>query len=355
MENNTIFTRIQLKYDSYTNWTTNNPTLLEGEVAIAKLVTTNAVAPGETDTQAPVLFKVGPGAFNSLPWVSGLAADVYAWAKKATPDWNDFPVLPIEVIDPIDSDPNAGKFITDFTYTNNKLTITRSDVDWDDVQNKPDLALKSDIRTDEQIKSIAAAEINRLIKAADDEDDVVLENIANLVDYVEKNAGNIAQLITDVNTANTNASAAVETANSANATAGTANTTAGEAKELAQTALETAQEAEQNASNGATAAQASASAAAQSATAAGNAQTAAETARDEAVAAKNAAVDSNTSATAVANAAAEKANAAKTAADAATEAEAGLHNIAKTGNVNDLVQTEGDIIVFNCGTASTVI
>ena len=32
-----------------------------------------------------------------------------------------------------------------------------------------------------------------------------------------------------------------------------------------------------------------------------------------------------------------------------------LAAIAKTGNVNDLVQTEGDVLIFNCGTASTVL
>jgi hypothetical protein len=30
-------TRVQLKYDSLANWTQNNPTLLEGEIAIAYL------------------------------------------------------------------------------------------------------------------------------------------------------------------------------------------------------------------------------------------------------------------------------------------------------------------------------
>lgn len=35
--------------------------------------------------------------------------------------------------------------------------------------------------------------------------------------------------------------------------------------------------------------------------------------------------------------------------------DADLAAIAKTGNVNDLIQTEGDVLVFNCGTASTVI
>jgi len=33
----------------------------------------------------------------------------------------------------------------------------------------------------------------------------------------------------------------------------------------------------------------------------------------------------------------------------------GLATIAHTGNVNDLIQTESDILVFNCGTASTVM
>ena len=46
------------------------------------------------------------------------------------------------------------------------------------------------------VRAIAAEEINRLIKASDDEDDHVIENIANLVDYVEKNAGEIAALVT---------------------------------------------------------------------------------------------------------------------------------------------------------------
>lgn len=149
-EMNEIYTRIQLKYDSYNAWKTNNPTLLAGEVAIAKLVNENITIPTDETKNAPVLFKVGPGAFNDLPWVSGLAADVYAWAKKATPDWSDFPALPIEVIDN-----GTGKFITDFTYANNKLTITRSDVSWNDLTDKPEipteLGVMSVITTDDEV------------------------------------------------------------------------------------------------------------------------------------------------------------------------------------------------------------
>lgn len=76
-------TRIQLKYDSLQNWTTANTLLKAGEVAVAYL-------PPKGTGEAPaavseaVLMKVGPGNFNDLPFVSALAADVYAWAKEAS-------------------------------------------------------------------------------------------------------------------------------------------------------------------------------------------------------------------------------------------------------------------------------
>ena len=92
-------TRIQLKYDSYTIWTTNNPALRAGEVAIAYLTTTNAVKPGEGDTQHPVLFKVGPGNFNDLPWTSALAADVHSWAKKTETEFTTWVKSLIEITD----------------------------------------------------------------------------------------------------------------------------------------------------------------------------------------------------------------------------------------------------------------
>lgn len=46
----------------------------------------------------------------------------------------------------------------------------------------------------------------------------------------------------------------------------------------------------------------------------------------------------------------------KSTVDSAIEAsEAKLHAIATSGNVNDLVQTSGDVLIFNCGSATTVI
>lgn len=151
-------TRVQLKYDSYTSWTTNNPTLLPGEIAIAKLVD-DVTIPVDQQKNAPVLFKVGPGAFNSLPWASALAADVYAWAKKENPDWSDFSdEIPGIKLGLIVRDEDAGKFVTGVTYDeeNKTFTISRSDVGWTDIQNKPDLALKSDLPTDFGVTKITA-------------------------------------------------------------------------------------------------------------------------------------------------------------------------------------------------------
>lgn len=75
-------TRISLKYDTYANWHSKNPTLLEGEVAV--VVVPDPV--GTIKNVPTVLFKVGDGVkkFDELPWVSGPAGDVYAWAKEPT-------------------------------------------------------------------------------------------------------------------------------------------------------------------------------------------------------------------------------------------------------------------------------
>lgn len=78
----TLNTRIQLKYDTYTNWHTNNPVLKTGELAIAEIPADTGTVPNEP----AYLLKVGNGTdhFNDLDWISGKAADVYGWAKAAT-------------------------------------------------------------------------------------------------------------------------------------------------------------------------------------------------------------------------------------------------------------------------------
>lgn len=80
-----INTRISLKCDTLAHWSnsSNQFILNKGEVAIAQI--------GEKDIAnkqlPPIMFKVGDGehTFNELDWTSALAADVYDWAKAATP------------------------------------------------------------------------------------------------------------------------------------------------------------------------------------------------------------------------------------------------------------------------------
>lgn len=79
MATKTLKTRIQLKYDTYKNWTENNPTPLSGELCVV-------VVPAEAGAvvQEPaLLLKVGDGTtdFNHLSFVGGIAADIYDWAK----------------------------------------------------------------------------------------------------------------------------------------------------------------------------------------------------------------------------------------------------------------------------------
>ena len=81
----TLKTRLKLKYDTLTNWTQNDPVLLEGEIAI--------VDPGVTaaDGSATVLIKVGRKdangnnqKFSACPYLWSKASDVYSWAKASS-------------------------------------------------------------------------------------------------------------------------------------------------------------------------------------------------------------------------------------------------------------------------------
>lgn len=78
-------TRLQLKYDTYANWTTNNPVLKAGEMAVATIPSGTSTTPAMTNLPNIVL-KVGDGetAYNDLKFVSALAADVHGWAKEAS-------------------------------------------------------------------------------------------------------------------------------------------------------------------------------------------------------------------------------------------------------------------------------
>lgn len=90
---NTINTRIQLKYDTLSNWIlsstgANSFKPLKGEICIAEI-------PAGTNnsglTPPSIGIKVGDGThtFQELPWIQAVAGDVYSWAKAENkPDYN---------------------------------------------------------------------------------------------------------------------------------------------------------------------------------------------------------------------------------------------------------------------------
>lgn len=76
-----INTRIQLKYDTLTNWLASSVILKAGEVAIATIATTNS---NSGLTPPAIGIKVGDGknTFADLNWIQAVAGDVPTWAKE---------------------------------------------------------------------------------------------------------------------------------------------------------------------------------------------------------------------------------------------------------------------------------
>lgn len=94
MAEHTIETRILLRYDTYSNWMNSNVILKPGEAAIAVAqleYTIEGTNHRPEHTPPAVGIKVGDGYhyFRELPWVQGVAGDVYNWAKQQTkPTYN---------------------------------------------------------------------------------------------------------------------------------------------------------------------------------------------------------------------------------------------------------------------------
>ncbi len=82
MAENTIQTRIQLKYDTLTNWNSSTFILKAGEVAIAE-VPSGTSDSGLNPPAIGIKFGNGTDRFSNLPWIQAAAGDVYSWAKAA--------------------------------------------------------------------------------------------------------------------------------------------------------------------------------------------------------------------------------------------------------------------------------
>ena len=79
MSDNILPVKLQLRYDTYNNWSVSPIILLPGEIGIA-------VFPSVNSTDPPRAFgvKVGDGRhyYDELPWIQAIASDVYNWAKQ---------------------------------------------------------------------------------------------------------------------------------------------------------------------------------------------------------------------------------------------------------------------------------
>lgn len=203
-----------------------------------------------------------------------------------------------------------------------------------------DTLVDGKLHTEDEIKTLAANEIGRLIDASGDAE--TLKSIGDLVDYAEKNAGDIAKLVTDVGTANTNASNAVETANGAATTAGQALEKANEAltgAEGAAASAAAAKTSEDNAKASENAAKASEEAAAGSAAEALASQNAASVSASEAAGSAATASTKASEANTAKEAAETAQSAAEGARDAALQAKADAET-AKQNAVNAQVGAE---------------
>lgn len=103
---------IKARKDTLSNWQTFNPVLSDGEVAVVEI-------PATDSTPAICLIKIGDGKtnFNTLQYMQSPAADVYAWAKKATKpeyDYSEIKNLTTMIV--------AGNNVT-ATTKDNKVTI----------------------------------------------------------------------------------------------------------------------------------------------------------------------------------------------------------------------------------------
>ena len=89
MAEKVLKTRVKLLYKSYADWQLIKDTFvpLYGEVCLTSV----PASTGAVVDEPAVLFKVGDGThtYGELPFGSAKAADVHEWAKKSTLDWND--------------------------------------------------------------------------------------------------------------------------------------------------------------------------------------------------------------------------------------------------------------------------
>lgn len=95
MAENVLETRIQLRYGTYSQWMNSSVILKQGEAAVCAFpqdYTIDQLSNNRPNNTPPAIgIKIGDGYhyFSQLPWIQGIAADVYNWAKSSVkPTYN---------------------------------------------------------------------------------------------------------------------------------------------------------------------------------------------------------------------------------------------------------------------------
>ena len=207
-------TRLRLKYDTWDNWIRDNfaenfiP--LRGEVCVVEVPKTNLepeiTETGAVDSKAnnvekpAILFKVGDGetSFDKLPWASGLAADVYAWAKAETKP--SYEANEITVSDGV----TVKDFLDALEATQVAYTKKAEVEGGEDTQTTVSAALDSLYEAIKLVSGDSSASIGELVTKvnANTQDIAALKNLVG----EEKVSDQINDAIEELNLANTYAS-----------------------------------------------------------------------------------------------------------------------------------------------------
>lgn len=220
-------TRLQLKFDTWTNWTTEAAKAfipLKGEVCIAE-IPANTAATGEVLSGKAYLLKVGDGStkFELLPWVSAPAADVHDWAKlpydkftellnKGTLTYDGKTYTGTSFATDAELEEVDSRLIAHINNKNNPHEVTKKQVGLDNVTN------------DKQVKAISTSTADHIVAFSGDDGATV------------KDTGvTVAGLQEATGTAQSKANAAYDLAGQANSAAAAAQGTANEALGKANT------------------------------------------------------------------------------------------------------------------------
>lgn len=172
----TLKTRLQLKYDTLTNWLAKDPVLLKGEIAVATIETAESNS-GLTPPACAIRVGDGTKKFSELKWIQAVAGDVQAWAKDngaTVQGWIDTKIaaIPAAASGAGTVDFTAGKLISQVTQDEGgKITAVKyADIAQGDVVGLTDAltTLTSGVasKLDKNLASASASTTNLLIDTA---------------------------------------------------------------------------------------------------------------------------------------------------------------------------------------------